>query len=184
MEHDEAKNFRKGKKTTHYYDRTLKEVQRLKKKDERLQEVVRAKDMPWENSRHGRLKHVANDQTNARIKTLDIYIQEIPPGGHSGKHRHMAEEYIFVLEGRGYDLHWDVNPRLEEKYHWDVEKEPKRFEWEAGDVICIPVNTIHQHFNSDPYKPARFISGSNRIYKHMGFHDLEQIEDAPKIKGL
>jgi len=184
MEHDEAKNFHKGTKTARYYDQSLKEAQKQKKEDQKLQEVVRAKDMPWENSRHGRLKHVVNEKMNARVKTLDIYIQEIPAGGRSGKHRHMAEEYIFVLEGRGYDLHWDVNARLEDKYYWEVEKEPKRCEWEAGDIICVPVNTVHQHFNSDPYKPARLISGMNRIYKHMGFHDLEQIEDAPKIKGL
>lgn len=184
MEHDEAKNFPKGKKTAHYYDQSLREVERQKKKDEKLQEVVKAKDMPWENSRHGRLKHVVNEKMTARLKTLDIYIQEIPPGARSGKHRHMAEEYLLVLEGRGYDLHWDVNARMDQKYHWDVEKEPKRYEWEKGDVIFVPVNTVHQHFNSDPENPARLISGMNRIYKYMGFNDLEQIEDAPKIKGM
>jgi len=185
MEHDEAKNFRKGKKVAHYYDQGLKEAERQRKRDEKLQEVVKAKEMPWENSRHGRLKHLVNDKMNVRVKTLDVYIQEIAPGGRSGKHRHMAEEYIFVLEGRGYDLHWDVNAQLKEKYHWEAEKEPKRYEWEKGDVIFIPVNTVHQHFNSDPEHPARLISGMNRIYKYMGFHDLEQIEDAPKkIKGL
>jgi quercetin dioxygenase-like cupin family protein len=184
MVHDEAKNFRKGKKTAHYYDDSLKETQRRKKEDEKLQEVVKAEKMPWEVSRHGLLKHVVNEKINARVKTVDIYIQEIPAGGRSGKHRHMAEEFLFVLEGRGYDLHWDVNASLGDRYTWDVEQEPKKYEWEAGDVIFVPVNTVHQHFNSDPERPARLISGTNRIYKQMGFHDLEQIEDAPKIKGL
>ena len=184
MKHDEAKNSRLGKKKTHYYDASLEEAKKEKQRDKKLQEVIRSKDMPWEDSRHGRLKHVVNEKTKARVKTVDMYIQELPPGGCSGKHRHMAEEFLFVLEGRGYELHWDVNPRIEEKYTWEVEKEPKRFEWEAGDVIFVPVNTVHQHFNSDPERPARLISGTNRIYKDMGFHDLEQIEDAPKIKGL
>ncbi|MFB3109361.1 MAG: hypothetical protein ACE1ZE_08360 [Candidatus Binatia bacterium] len=184
MEHDEAKNFHRGKKKTRYYDTSLQEAKKLKKKDEKLQEVIKSKDMPWEDSRQGRLKHIANEKINARVKTVDLYIQEIPSGGASGKHRHMAEEYLFVLEGRGYDLHWDVNARMDDKYYWEVEKEPKRYEWEAGDVIFVPVNTVHQHFNSDPEKPARLLSGTNRIYKDMGFHDLEQIEDAPKVKGL
>ena len=184
MKHDEADNFRSGKKKTRYYDASLEEAQKNKKADARLQEVVRSKDMPWEDSRHGRLKHIVNEKTKARVKTVDMYIQEIPPGGCSGKHRHMAEEFLFVLEGRGYELHWDVNAQIGDKYTWEVEKEPKRYEWEAGDVIFVPVNTVHQHFNSDPEKPARLLSGTNRIYKDMGFHDLEQIEDAPEVKGL
>lgn len=183
MAHDEAKSFRKGKKAARYYDDSLKEAQRQKKKDEKLQDVLRAADMPWEQSRQGLLKHVVNEKMNAKVKTVDIYIQEIPPGSRSGKHRHMAEEFLFVLEGRGYDLHWDVSPRIEEKYHWETDKEPKRYDWEAGDIIFVPVNTVHQHFNSDPEKPARLISGTNRMYKHMGLHDLEQIEDAPKGKA-
>jgi quercetin dioxygenase-like cupin family protein len=182
--HDEAKNFRRGNKKAAHYEESLRQAKRQRKADEKLEEVVKAQQMPWEDSRHGLLKHVVNEKINARVKTVDIYIQEIPPGGRSGKHRHMAEEFLYVLEGSGYDLHWDVNPRLEDKYHWEVEREPKRYEWEAGDIIFIPVNTVHQHFNGDGNKPARLISGTNRMYKYMGFHDLEQIEDAPKIKGL
>ena len=58
--------------------------------------------------------------------------------------------------------------------------ETKRFEWEAGDVIYIPPNTIHQHFNADPDKPARLISCTNRIFKQIGLNTLDQIEDAPE----
>ena len=41
-------------------------------------------------------------------------------------------------------------------------------------------NTIHQHFNANPDKPARLISAINRIFKASGLNDLEQIEDAPE----
>jgi uncharacterized RmlC-like cupin family protein len=56
----------------------------------------------------------------------------------------------------------------------------KRYEWEAGDVIYIPPNTIHQHFNASKDKPVRLISAINRIYKYCGLNDLEQLEDAPE----
>jgi len=36
MEHDEAKNFHRGKKKTRYYDTSLQEAKKLKKKDEKL----------------------------------------------------------------------------------------------------------------------------------------------------
>jgi hypothetical protein len=44
----------------------------------------------------------------------------------------------------------------------------------------VPPNTIHQHFNADPERPARLISAINRIYKQCGLNDLEQLEDAPE----
>jgi uncharacterized RmlC-like cupin family protein len=56
----------------------------------------------------------------------------------------------------------------------------KRYEWEAGDVIYIPPNTIHQHFNASRDKPVRLVSAINRIYKYCGLNDLEQLEDAPE----
>ncbi|MGE5095492.1 MAG: hypothetical protein ACM3SO_10160, partial [Betaproteobacteria bacterium] len=62
------------------------------------------------------------------------------------------------------------------------QKEVKRYEWEAGDVIYIPPNTISQHFNADPDRPVRLISAVNRIFKACGLNDLEQIEDAPEYR--
>jgi gentisate 1,2-dioxygenase len=119
---------------------------------------------------------------NTRMETVDGYMQIIPPGSRSGKHRHLAEECLYVLEGRGYDLHQDCDVEITDTYHWKPQDEIKRFEWEAGDVIYIPPKTIHQHFNADPDRPVRLISAINRIYKNSGLNDLEQIEDAPEYR--
>ena len=83
-----------------------------------------------------------------------------------------------MLEGRGYDLHQDCDVEITDTYHWKPQDEVKRYEWEAGDVIYIPPNTIHQHFNADPDRPVRLISAINRVYRFCGLNDLEQIEDA------
>jgi uncharacterized RmlC-like cupin family protein len=69
---------------------------------------------------------------------------------------------------------------ITDTYHWKPQDEVKRYEWEAGDVIYIPPNTIHQHFNAAADEPARLISAINRIYKYCGLNDLEQIADAPE----
>jgi uncharacterized RmlC-like cupin family protein len=114
------------------------------------------------------------------METVDAYMQIIPPGSRSGKHRHLAEECLYVVEGRGYDLHQDCDVEITDTYAWKPQSEIKRFEWEAGDVIYIPPCTIHQHFNADAARPARLISCINRIYKNSGLNDLEQIEDAPE----
>jgi quercetin dioxygenase-like cupin family protein len=107
-------------------------------------------------------------------------MQVIPPGSRSGKHRHLAEECLYVVEGHGYDLHQDCDVEITDTYKWLPQAEIKRFEWEAGDVIYVPPCTIHQHFNGDPARPARLISCINRIYKNSGLNDLEQLEDAPE----
>ncbi len=178
MLHEEAKNYPKGRRKATHYEETLRAARAQRKKDEKLQKVIKAEWMPWENSRHGKLKHMVNEKMDARVRTIDAYIQELPPGGRSGKHRHMWEEYVFILEGKGYDTHWDVEAEFGDTYGWKV-KEGVRYDWQAGDIVYIPVNTVHQHFNTDPNAPARFISAQNRVYKFLGFSDLEQLEDAP-----
>jgi len=134
----------------------------------------------WEMSRQGLLKHLINEGMNTRMETVDAYMQIIPPGSRSGKHRHLAEECLYVLEGRGYDLHQDCDVEITDTYHWKPQDEVKRYEWEAGDVIYIPPNTIHQHCNASADKPVRLISATNRIYKACGLNDLEQVENAPE----
>jgi gentisate 1,2-dioxygenase len=109
-------------------------------------------------------------------------MQIVPPGSRSGRHRHLAEECLYVLEGRGYDLHQDCDVEITDTYHWTPQADIKRFEWEAGDVIYIPPNTIHQHFNADPERPVRLISAINRIFKQCGLNDLEQLDDAPEYQ--
>jgi hypothetical protein len=89
---------------------------------------------------------------------------------------------LYVVEGRGYDLHQDYDVEITDTYHWAAQKEVKRYEWEAGDVIYIPPNTASQHFNADPERPVRLISAVNRIYKASGLNDLEQLEDAPEYR--
>jgi quercetin dioxygenase-like cupin family protein len=142
--------------------------------------IVRPHEMPWEMARQGLLKHLINEAMNTRMETVDAYMQIIPPGSRSGKHRHLAEECLYVVEGRGYDLHQDCDVEITDRYFWKPQDRVQRFEWEAGDVIYIPPNTIHQHFNADPARPARLISATNRIFKQSGLNDLEQLEDAPE----
>ncbi|ATW27193.1 cupin domain-containing protein [Candidatus Formimonas warabiya] len=176
----ESEVWNKGSKTTTYYEDILKAAKERPEKHAKLMKVIHPEDMPWEECCHGKIKHVINDEMDAISKAMNLYMQEIPAGSKSGKHRHMAEEVIFVLEGRGYDLHWDVDMKLTDRYEWIVAEEPKRFDWEAGDLIVIPVNTVHQHFNADPDHPARIMSAINNVYKMLDFDDLEQIEPAPE----
>ena len=180
MAWDESKAWKKGRNSQKLYQALLDDAATAPARNGKRKKVVTPEDMPWEMSRQGLLKHLLNEGMNTRMETVDAYMEIIPPGSRSGKHRHLAEECVYVLEGRGYDLHQDCDVEITDTYHWKPQAEVKRYEWEAGDVIYIPPNTIHQHFNADPNRPVRLISCTNRIYKACGLNDLEQIEDAPE----
>lgn len=180
MAWDESKVWHQGDKSEQYYRDRLEDAAARPMRDSQRKKIVKPEDMPWEMSRQGLLKHLLNEQMNTRIETVDAYMQIIPPGSWSGKHRHLAEECLYVLEGTGYDLHQDCEVEITNTYKWIPQSEIKRYEWEAGDVIYIPPNTIHQHFNLNSDQPVRLISATNRIFKWCGLNDLEQLEDAPE----
>jgi len=180
MSWSESKAWMRGSAHQKLYQSLLDNAAQAPARNAKRRKVLHPEDMPWEMSRQGLLKHLLNEQMNTRMETVDAYMQIIPPGSRSGRHRHLAEECLYVVEGRGYDLHQDCDVEITDTYHWKPQDEVKRYEWEAGDVIYIPPNTIHQHFNAAADQPVRLISAINRIYKYCGLNDLEQIEDAPE----
>lgn len=181
MAWDESKAWNQGNQQGKYYQGLLDDAEQMPARNAKRNKVVRPENMPWEMARQGLLKHLLNESMNTRMETVDAYMQIIPAGSKSGKHRHLAEECLYVLEGRGYDLHQDCDVEITDTYHWKPQAEIKRYDWEAGDVIYIPPNTIHQHFNADPERPVRLISSINRIFKYCGLNDMEQLENAPEF---
>jgi quercetin dioxygenase-like cupin family protein len=181
MAWDETSVWLNGSGNERLYQRLLDEARDAPSRNSRRKKIVKPQEMPWEMSRQGLLKHLINENMNTRMETVDAYMQIIPPGSHSGKHRHLAEECVYVLEGCGYDIHQDCDVEITDFFEWVPQTETKRFEWEAGDVIYIPPNTIHQHFNLQPDRPVRLISATNRIFKQIGLNTLDQLEDAPEF---
>ncbi len=63
----------------------------------------------------------------------------VEPGGHTPRHRHNYEHEIFVVEGRGR-----------------VEQEGELNDLQAGDVIFIRPNALHQFSNTGD-EPLKFL---------------------------
>ena len=183
MAYDESKRAHVSKKTADFYKEALKESIAFREDYKKRKGIVKAEEMPWENSPQGKIKHIVNEKLNTRECAIDIYMQFLDPNGRSGKHRHLSEEVFFVLEGHGYDLHWDVDFELHDKgYNWIWSEEPKKFEWKEGDFVYIPPYSMHQHFNSDSKKPARILVSTSRLVKALGFDWIDQVENAPGYK--
>jgi oxalate decarboxylase/phosphoglucose isomerase-like protein (cupin superfamily) len=101
------------------------------------------------------LNHDASRTSN------DAYVCEIPPGKQLAPQRQLFEEMIYILDGRGATAVWnDAGARV-------------TFEWKAGAIFAIPLNTNHQHFNASGRDPVRFVSVTNAPTIINAFGDLE-----------
>ncbi len=100
---------------------------------------------------------------NAIDDILDAYILEIDGGGTVKPERHMYEEIIYVVSGRGATTIWN-------------EDGPKRtFEWHEGSIFAIPLNAWHQFFNGQAESKARFYVVSSAPLLMNLFHDNDFI---------
>jgi len=87
----EVDSWLEGQSNEHLYQRLLDDSRDANSRNARRKKIVRPSDMPWEMSRQGLLKHLINENMNTRMETIDAYMQILPPGSRSGKHRHLAE---------------------------------------------------------------------------------------------
>jgi len=169
-------------KATFYAD-NIRESKEFREEYYKRPGIIKSHEMPWENSPQGLIKHMVHEKMKTTETAMDIYMLCLPPGGKSGKQAQMSEQMVFVMEGSGYDLHWDPIPEIEDKYYWKWEETPKRWDFEEGDVVYIPPYVANQHFNASDEVQCRLVISANRIIKAMGFDWLEQLENAPGYEG-
>ena len=180
---DEKDIAHTGEAKADIYSEWLEESAEFRKDYRQRITVLKAKDMPFESSPDGLLKHMVHEKLGTTECCLDIYMQFVPPGGASGRSRKLAEQIVYVAEGSGHDLHWDVEFEVDVDFLWSWKDEPRKFEWKQGDFVFIPAYTVKQHFNTDPDNEARLIVMTNRIFKSMGLDWIEQIENAESYDG-
>lgn len=76
----------------------------------------------------------------------DFYFCEIPAGESTKPQKHLFEEQIYILQGRGATTVWH-------------EQGPKQtFEWQEGSLFSPPLNIWHQHYNGRGDMPVRYIA--------------------------
>ncbi len=118
---------------------------------------------PWPR-RGGRAVFVNHDASRT---SNDCYVCEIPPGKSLAPQRQLYEEMILVLSGRGSTAVWnDAGAKVS-------------FEWGAGAIFGIPLNTHHQHFNGSGQEPVRFVAVTNLPPLMNVFEDPEFIFNTP-----
>jgi hypothetical protein len=121
--------------------------------------VVKAEEMPFERSPDGLIKHIINERMNTKECCLDIYMQFLPGGKASGKHRHLSEEVFYVVEGSGYDHHWDVRFDCHDvmEFDWDPEATASTGSRATSSTFRPTARTS----TSTPARPRRRASSSS-----------------------
>ena len=149
---------------TTQYERLKEMSQATRDRTRGGQVVVHTKDIEWEAGPGGHRRRAfisEPDILGSMVQTMAAFLSEMPPGGRSGKHRHFNEAMIFVLRGHGHTV---IGDRGNEK----------RYEWGEGDLVSVPVNEWHQHFNDDPKNPALHLGITNLpLLRAMGLNSLE-----------
>ena len=90
-------------------------------------------------------------------------VAEIPPGKSLRPVRHMYEEQVLILEGRGATQFWS-----------EATRQDVTLEWQTGSLFSPPLNVKHQHFNGSAGEPVRLVAVNNapliyNIYKSPDF---------------
>ena len=77
---------------------------------------------------------------------VNVVVSEIPPGGSTEPQKHLFEEVVYVLAGRGNTVVEDGAGRQHS------------FEWGTRSLFGLPLNGRYRHFNASGTEPARLAS--------------------------
>jgi mannose-6-phosphate isomerase-like protein (cupin superfamily) len=131
--------------------------------------VLRLEDCPQEQTRQGLLRPYLDPFviTDTPLKHWAVFTHEVRT--KSGKHRHQGGLIIYVIDGKGYSV-----------------VDGERVEWEKGDLVLLPLRrdgVEHQHFNSDPAKPALWIAFIHFPIRDYVASEMTQIEAASDYRA-
>lgn len=123
-----------------------------------VQDVRQLKREPWK--RTGGLGTFIHLQGMEGL--TGMYVAEIPPGKALEPEKHLYEEMICILQGRGSTEVW-----------WDGERS-QQFEWEKGSVFSPPLNSWHRLYNGSS-EPALYLALTNAPLMIDVTHNLDFI---------
>jgi len=95
------------------------------------------------------------------------YVVEIPPGGALNREKHLYEEEILVLSGRGT------------AHFWSGSGVERQLPWKKGTLFAPPLNGWHQLVNEDLSSPARLFVVTNAPLLFNLLRSPEAIFEAP-----
>jgi oxalate decarboxylase/phosphoglucose isomerase-like protein (cupin superfamily) len=90
-------------------------------------------DFPWKGGPQFWAKAAINPGSVQIAQSIESHINVLAPGAISQKHGHMNSAVLYILSGRGEDIH-----------------DGHAHAYEAGDACIVENACVHQHVNTDP----------------------------------
>ncbi len=92
--------------------------------------VYRTEDTKWKGGPVLFSKTPINPGHSRVTQAIECHLNIIAPHGEGQKHGHMNSAVLYVVKGKGHDVH-----------------ETRRMDYEAGDAVIVENACVHQHFN-------------------------------------
>jgi gentisate 1,2-dioxygenase len=92
--------------------------------------VYRTSDTKWKGGPVLFSKTPINPGHSSVTQAIECHLNIIAPHGEGQKHGHMNSAVLYVVKGKGHDIH-----------------ETRRMDYEAGDAVIVENACVHQHFN-------------------------------------
>jgi quercetin dioxygenase-like cupin family protein len=148
-----------------FYDRWLEMGAVSEQEKASSRRVIHFDELEWvETSQDSRAALLISPETGFRTWGSTTMRAEIPPGWHTGKHKH-GEEVIYILSGEGFSV-----------------IDGRRYDWHRGSTIAIPFGGTHQHFNTGNLRVEYFSAVSVHLEHFVGLHRTVQYEVAGPTK--
>jgi quercetin dioxygenase-like cupin family protein len=129
--------------------------------------VCKFEECPQNLTRQGRLRtYLGLTIKDTPLQDWVVFTHEVRTA--SGKHRHQGGLVIYVIDGEGYSV-----------------VDGERIDWAKGDLLLLPLRekgVEHQHFNSNPEKPALWMAFIHLPLKEYVASEMTQSEVSPEYK--
>jgi quercetin dioxygenase-like cupin family protein len=150
-----------------FYDDWLGMWQRATDEKKSARKVTHEEDIEWvETVQDYKVGLLIAPELGFRTWGTESLIAEIPPGCHTGKHKH-GEESIHIVQGSGFSIINGV-----------------RYDWQTGGTLVVPFGAEHQHFNTGDTTVRYFSAMSVHLEHFCGLHRHTQLEERGKITHL
>lgn len=138
--------------------------------------VVTPADTTWEETPMGKVRDLCSSRrSDVRNFSMDIREIAIAGGSASARRWQMADEVLYVLDGSGRSLHWEVRAEIADKYYARIADEPTTHQIRAGDTLYVPQNTVAQHISDDGGE-LRLLSAQNRLFTLLGYDSVVYLD--------
>lgn len=142
-----------------FYDKWLGMWDDAERERDAARRSIHEEDLAWvETAQDSRAGLLVSPETGFRTWGTTSMLAEIPPGAHSGAHKH-GEEAVFIVTGTGYSVIDGV-----------------QYDWKQHSALLIPFGAVHQHFNTGEVT-VRYLSVlAVHLEHYVGLHRTIQME--------